>query len=62
MFGLSLTHIIVLIVVVVLLFSKGKISSIMEDLGGGMRALKRGLSEVESEVKETESEAKRLLK
>lgn len=44
--GFSIWHIIVLLIVVVLLFGvgKGKIPSIMGDLGKGLRSFKDGLS------------------
>lgn len=58
--GLSPWHIIVLIIVVALVFGrKGKISSIMEDIGGGFRALRKGLSDVEDSAKEAERELRK---
>ena len=44
--GLSIWHIIVVLVVVVLLFGvgKGKIPAIMGDLGKGLRSFKDGLT------------------
>lgn len=47
--GLSIWHIIVVLVVVVLLFGvgKGKIPTIMGDLGKGLRSFKDGLTGAE---------------
>ena len=46
MFGLSPTHLVVLVCVIALVFGrKGKISDIMGDIGRGFSSLRKGLSE-----------------
>lgn len=42
--GLSLTHIILLLVVVLVVFGVGKLPQVMGDLGRGMRNFKAGLN------------------
>ena len=44
----SLIHWIVLILVVVLLFGRGRISDLMGDLAKGINSFKKGLADVES--------------
>ena len=43
--GLSWAHILVLILVVVLLFGRGKISELMSDVAKGIKSFKKGMSE-----------------
>jgi sec-independent protein translocase protein TatA len=43
--GLSLTHIILLLVVVLVVFGVGKLPQVMGDLGKGVRNFKAGLTE-----------------
>ena len=43
--GLSLTHIILLLVVVLVIFGVGKLPQVMGDLGKGIRNFKSGLNE-----------------
>ena len=43
--GLSLTHIILLLVVVLVIFGAGKLPNVMGDLGRGIRNFKAGLNE-----------------
>lgn len=43
--GLSWAHVLVLILVVVLLFGRGKISELMGDLAQGIKSFKKGMSE-----------------
>lgn len=45
--GLSIWHWIVVLVVVLLLFGRGKISEIMGDAAKGIKAFKKGMSEDE---------------
>ena len=45
--GLSLTHIILLLVVVLVIFGVGKLPQVMGDLGKGIRNFKSGLNEVQ---------------
>lgn len=43
--GLSLTHIILLLMVVLVVFGVGKLPQVMGDLGKGVRNFKAGLAE-----------------
>lgn len=43
MFGLSLGHIIIILVVVLILFGAGKLPTVMGDLGKGVKAFKKGM-------------------
>ena len=43
--GLSLTHIILLLVVVLVVFGVGKLPQVMGDLGKGLRNFKAGLND-----------------
>lgn len=43
--GLSLPHLIVLALVVLLLFGRGKISELMGDFGKGIKSFKQGIAE-----------------
>ena len=43
--GLSLPHLIVLALVVLLLFGRGKISELMGDFGKGIKSFKQGINE-----------------
>jgi sec-independent protein translocase protein TatA len=45
--GLSVWHWIVVIIVVLLLFGRGKISGLMEDIAQGIKAFRKGMSEDE---------------
>ena len=45
--GLSLWHWLVVIVLVLLLFGRGRISDLMGDLGKGMKSFKQGMAEDE---------------
>tara|TARA_S200000501_G_C20499299_1_gene601852 strand:- start:134 stop:334 length:201 start_codon:yes stop_codon:yes gene_type:complete len=49
------TGIIIIAILVVILFGKGKISSIMGDLAKGIKSFKKGLSDDASSKKEDES-------
>ncbi len=49
------TGIIIIAILVVILFGKGKISSIMGDLAKGIKSFKKGLSDEASSKKEDES-------
>lgn len=41
--GLSLSHLLIVLLVVLLLFGKGRIAGIMGELGKGVRSLRDGL-------------------
>ena len=45
MWGMSVMHWVIVAGVVSVLFGRNKISSVMKDLGGGIREFKRGMSE-----------------
>jgi sec-independent protein translocase protein TatA len=45
--SLSIWHWLVVIVVVLLLFGRGKISELMGDVAGGIKAFKKGMAEDE---------------
>ena len=49
------TGIIIIAILVVILFGKGEISSIMGDLAKGIKSFKKGLSDDASSKKEDES-------
>lgn len=50
MFGLSVPHLLILAIVVLVLFGRGRISEMMGDFGKGINSFKKGLAEGE-EVK-----------
>jgi sec-independent protein translocase protein TatA len=56
--GLSLTHIILLLVVVLVVFGAGKLPQVMGDLGKGMRNFKSGLND-EKKIDKPEEEPKK---
>ena len=43
--GISIWHILVGVIVVFLLFGKGKISGVMEDLAKGLKSFKKGMAD-----------------
>ena len=43
--GLSLPHLIILALVVLILFGKGRISEMMGDFGKGIKSFKQGMSD-----------------
>jgi sec-independent protein translocase protein TatA len=55
--GLSIWHWLVVIVVVMLLFGRGKISDLMGDVAGGIKAFKKGMAEDDKSA-EAKSEPK----
>jgi sec-independent protein translocase protein TatA len=46
--GLSLPHLIILAIVVLVLFGRGRISEMMGDFGKGIKSFKQGMSEEEA--------------
>ncbi|HRN88562.1 twin-arginine translocase TatA/TatE family subunit [Hyphomicrobium sp.] len=46
--GLSATHLLILLLVVVLLFGRNKISDLMGDVARGIKSFKKGLAEEEA--------------
>lgn len=45
--GLSFAHILIVLLVIVLLFGRGKISEVMGDVAKGIKSFKKGLSDDE---------------
>lgn len=45
MFGLSLPHLVLLALVVLVLFGRGKVSELMGDFGKGIKSFKEGMSD-----------------
>lgn len=43
--GLSVQHLLLLLVVVLVLFGRGKISALMGDIGKGIKSFRKGLEE-----------------
>lgn len=56
--ALSIWHILIVAVIVVLLFGRGKISEMMGDVAKGIRNFRKGLSEPEEEPRRIEEERK----
>ena len=52
--GLSLTHIILLVVVVLVIFGAGKLPKVMGDLGKGVRNFKAGLNEEDKAIEKSD--------
>ncbi|MBI1218068.1 MAG: Sec-independent protein translocase TatA [Rhodobacteraceae bacterium] len=48
--GLSISHLLVIAVVVMVLFGRGKVSALMGEVGKGITAFKRGVSDGAKEV------------
>lgn len=53
--SLSIWHWIVVLVVVLLLFGRGKISELMGDMAQGIKAFKKGMAEDEQPAAKSES-------
>ena len=45
MWGMSVMHWVIVAGVVSVLFGRGRVSAVMKDLGGGIKAFKSGMSE-----------------
>ncbi|MGH6866143.1 MAG: twin-arginine translocase TatA/TatE family subunit [Methyloceanibacter sp.] len=56
--GLSWSHILIVLVLFVLLFGRGKISELMGDLAQGIKSFKKGISEDEEKPETAEAEPK----
>lgn len=52
--GLSLWHWLVVIILVLLLFGRGRISDMMGDIGKGLKSFKQGMAEDEDKAKPAE--------
>ncbi len=58
--SLSIWHWLVVAVIVLLLFGRGKISELMGDVAGGIKAFKKGMAEDDDAVKKAEEEKAKL--
>jgi sec-independent protein translocase protein TatA len=52
--SLSIWHWMIVIVVVLLLFGRGKISDLMGDVAGGIKAFKKGMAEDDKPAEKSE--------
>jgi sec-independent protein translocase protein TatA len=52
--GLSWSHILIVLVLFVLLFGRGKISELMGDVAQGIKSFKKGMADDEEPAKEAE--------
>ena len=52
--GLSWSHILIVLVLFVLLFGRGKISELMGDVAQGIKSFKKGIADDEEPAKEPE--------
>jgi sec-independent protein translocase protein TatA len=57
--SMSIWHWLVVAVIVLLLFGRGKISELMGDVAGGIKAFKKGMAE-DDDVKKAEEEKAKL--
>lgn len=55
----SIMHILVVAVVVLVLFGRGKVSSLMGEVGKGISAFKKGVTEGQAEVEKEAADAAR---
>jgi sec-independent protein translocase protein TatA len=55
--GLSVGHLLVVAVVALVLFGRGKVSSLMGEVGKGITAFKKGINEGTKEIAEDETAA-----
>ena len=53
--GLSFWQIAIVVILVVLLFGRGKISALMSDLAGGIKSFKKGMADDEQIEAKTET-------
>ncbi|RYE06074.1 MAG: twin-arginine translocase TatA/TatE family subunit [Rickettsiaceae bacterium] len=50
--GMSISHLIIILLIVLVLFGAGKLPQVMTDLGKGLRAFKNGLNDEQNKNKE----------
>lgn len=50
--GLSVSHILLVLVIILIVFGAGKLPKVMGDLAKGFKAFKQGLSDEESEIED----------
>lgn len=53
----SIWHWVILLLIVVLLFGRGKISEVMGDVAKGIKSFKKGMADEEEAAKSTSSDA-----
>jgi sec-independent protein translocase protein TatA len=58
--SLSIWHWLVVAVIVLLLFGRGKITELMGDVAGGIKAFKKGMAEDDEAAKKAEEEKAKL--
>ncbi len=58
--SMSIWHWLVVAVIVLLLFGRGKISELMGDVAGGIKAFKKGMAEDDDAAKKAEEEKAKL--
>lgn len=58
--SMSIWHWLVVAVIVLLLFGRGKISELMGDMAKGIKAFKKGMAEEETAEKKSDEQAKAL--
>ena len=56
--NIGLPGIILIAVVVLVMFGRGKVSSLMGEVGKGISAFKKGIKEETAEIKKDEAEAR----
>jgi sec-independent protein translocase protein TatA len=56
--GLSFSHVILLLVVVLILFGAGKLPSVMGDIAKGLKAFKEGMKDSDSKNDNTKDDIK----
>ncbi len=49
--GLSFSHLLIVAIIVILLFGRGKISELMGDVAKGIKSFKKGMADDEEEAK-----------
>ena len=54
----SIWHWLIVLVIVLVLYGRGKVSEIMGDFGKGIKSFKQGMNEDEDEAKPAKSDAK----
>ena len=53
--GISVPQLLLILLIILILFGRGKLPSLAEDLGKSLKAFKKGLSEDEQKSDNTES-------
>ena len=55
--GLSITHILILLIIAVLLLGKGKVSGLMGDVASGIKAFKKNMADDHTDASMAQSAA-----